>query len=96
MRIMPRLPGYRRFAREVDLRLIILSYVVLVGIVAVVGFHRRGSDSAGGSASERLKPERLLRRAAWPVLIVPWDARRAGVLEKKRTRTSSNAARHRR
>ena len=27
--------------------------------------------------------ERVLRRAAWPVLIVPWDARRAGVLEKK-------------
>jgi K+-sensing histidine kinase KdpD len=28
--------------------------------------------------------ERVLRRAAWPVLIVPWDARRAGVLDKKR------------
>ena len=33
--------------------------------------------------------ERVLRRAAWPVLIVPWDARRTGVLEKKRARTSS-------
>ncbi len=28
--------------------------------------------------------ERVLRRAAWPVLIVPWDARRSGVLEKRR------------
>jgi nucleotide-binding universal stress UspA family protein len=32
--------------------------------------------------------ERVLRRAAWPVLIVPWDARRTGVLDKKRLRTS--------
>jgi len=30
--------------------------------------------------------ERVLRRAAWPVLIVPWDAPRAGVLAQKRTR----------
>ena len=28
--------------------------------------------------------ERVLRRAAWPVLMVPWDAPRAGVLAKKR------------
>lgn len=33
--------------------------------------------------------ERVLRRAAWPVLIVPWDARRTGVLDRKRARTSS-------
>lgn len=33
--------------------------------------------------------ERVVRRAAWPVLIVPWDAPRAGVLEKHRV-----AARH--
>ncbi len=30
--------------------------------------------------------ERVLRLAAWPVLIVPWDARRAGVLDKKLAR----------
>lgn len=35
--------------------------------------------------------ERVLRRAAWPVLIVPWDARRAGVLDKK---TSREAPKH--
>jgi universal stress protein A len=29
--------------------------------------------------------ERVLRRAAWPVLIVPWDARRTGVLDTVRT-----------
>jgi nucleotide-binding universal stress UspA family protein len=39
--------------------------------------------------------ERVLRRAAWPVLIVPWDARRAGVLDSKGTpgRVKSAAAR---
>jgi nucleotide-binding universal stress UspA family protein len=30
--------------------------------------------------------ERVLRRATWPVLIVPWDARRTGVLDRKRPR----------
>ena len=30
--------------------------------------------------------ERVLRLAAWPVLIAPWDARRAGVLDKKPSR----------
>ena len=33
--------------------------------------------------------ERVLRRAAWPVLIVPWDAPRAGVLAKKHARATS-------
>jgi K+-sensing histidine kinase KdpD len=33
--------------------------------------------------------ERVLRRAAWPVLIVPWDAHRKGVLDKKPSRTAS-------
>ncbi len=37
--------------------------------------------------------ERVLRRAAWPVLIVPWDARRAGVLDKKTSREASKRAR---
>lgn len=31
--------------------------------------------------------ERVLRRSAWPVLVVPWDAPRAGVLAKKRAPT---------
>jgi nucleotide-binding universal stress UspA family protein len=35
--------------------------------------------------------ERVLRRAAWPVLIVPWDAQ-PGILEKKQARPSSKAA----
>src|SRR3954463_1701004 len=30
--------------------------------------------------------ERVLRRAAWPVLVVPWDTRQAGLLEKKTSR----------
>jgi len=35
--------------------------------------------------------ERVLRRAAWPVLIVPWDAQ-PGILEKKHARASSEAS----
>ena len=37
--------------------------------------------------------ERVLRRAAWPVLIVPWDARRAGLLGKKTSRAVSKSSR---
>ena len=36
--------------------------------------------------------ERVLRRAAWPVLIVPWDARRKGVLDTKRTRSNAQGS----
>lgn len=35
--------------------------------------------------------ERVLRRAAWPVLIVPFDAPRAGVLGRRRPRSSSKS-----
>lgn len=55
-----------------------------VDIVVLGSNRRRGwRRLREGSVSER-----VLRRAAWPILIVPWDARRAGVLEKKRARTS--------
>ena len=37
--------------------------------------------------------ERVLRRAAWPVLIVPWDAR-PGVLDKKTSRAVSKRSRN--
>jgi len=33
--------------------------------------------------------ESVLRRAAWPVLIVPWDAAPSGVLVKKQKRAAS-------
>jgi K+-sensing histidine kinase KdpD len=36
--------------------------------------------------------ERVLRRANWPVLIVPWDARRTGVLDKKRAPSPAKGA----
>jgi nucleotide-binding universal stress UspA family protein len=32
--------------------------------------------------------ERVLRRAEWPVLIVPWDAHRKGVLDKRPSRAA--------
>ena len=35
--------------------------------------------------------ERVLRRAAWPVLVVPWDAPRTGVLDRHRARGSSKS-----
>jgi len=35
--------------------------------------------------------ERVLRRAAWPVLVVPWDAPRTGVLDRHRARSSSKS-----
>ena len=51
-----------------------------VDLVVLGSNRRRGwRRLREGSVSEY-----VLRRAAWPVLIVPWDARRAGVLEKKR------------
>jgi nucleotide-binding universal stress UspA family protein len=57
-----------------------------VDLVVLGSNRRRGwRRLREGSVSER-----VLRRAAWPVLIVPWDAPRAGVLEKKRIRASSN------
>ena len=61
-----------------------------VDIVVLGSNRRRGwRRFREGSVSEQ-----VLRRAAWPVLIVPWDARRAGVIEKRRARGSSEAARH--
>jgi len=62
-----------------------------VDIVVLGSNRRRGwRRLREGSVSER-----VLRRAAWPVLIVPWDAPRAGVLEKKRARRSLEGVRHR-
>ena len=56
-----------------------------VDIVVLGSNRRRGwRRLREGSVSER-----VVRRAAWPVLIVPWDARRAGVLGKKRAATSA-------
>jgi nucleotide-binding universal stress UspA family protein len=56
-----------------------------VDIVVLGSNRRRGWQRLReGSVSER-----VLRRAAWPVLIVPWDARRTGVLSRKRTTHSA-------
>src|SRR3954451_2468394 len=51
-----------------------------------------GSNSRRGwrRLREGSVSERVLRRAAWPVLIVPWDARRSGVLDKKRSRAAQD------
>jgi nucleotide-binding universal stress UspA family protein len=56
-----------------------------VDIVVLGSNRRRGWQRfREGSVSER-----VLRRAAWPVLIVPWDAPRAGILGKKQARASA-------
>ena len=58
-----------------------------VDIVVLGSNRRRGWQRfREGSVSER-----VLRRAAWPVLIVPWDAE-PGILAKKHARTSSKAS----
>ena len=50
-----------------------------------------GSNSRRGwrRLREGSVSERVLRRAAIPVLIVPWDARRVGLLDKKTSRAVS-------
>jgi nucleotide-binding universal stress UspA family protein len=62
-----------------------------VDIVVIGSNRRRGWQRLReGSVSER-----VLRRAAWPVLIVPWDAR-DGILERKRARVSAETSTSRR
>ena len=62
-----------------------------VDLVVLGSNQRRGwRRLREGSVSERVS-----RRAAWPVLIVPWDARRAGVLDKKPSRAVSKRSRNR-
>jgi nucleotide-binding universal stress UspA family protein len=62
-----------------------------VDIVVLGSNRRRGwRRFREGSVSER-----VLRRAAWPVLIVPWDAR-PGILEKKRAGASRKGSSPRR
>ena len=56
--------------------------------IVILGSNRRRGwrRFREGSVSER-----VLRRASWPVLIVPWDAPRAGALAKRRTNRSSRS-----
>src|SRR6478736_735064 len=57
MRLAPRLSDDRRFSWQVDLRLVIVAFVVLLGSFAVVAGNRRATDHANtGSAAERLQP----------------------------------------
>jgi K+-sensing histidine kinase KdpD len=71
-------------------RLIVLHANARKVDIVVLGSNRRRGwrRLREGSVSER-----VLRRAAWPVLIVPWDARRAGVLDKKRARAKESGPR---
>ena len=56
--------------------------------IVILGSNRR---RGWRRLSEGSVAERVLRRAAWPVLIVPWDARRTGVLGKRPPRSSRKA-----
>ena len=53
-----------------------------------------GSNSRRGwrRVREGSVSERVLRRAAWPVLIVPWDARATGLLDEKASRAVAKAS----
>ena len=53
--------------------------------IVVLGSNRR---RGWRRLTEGSVAESVLRRAAWPVLIVPWDVPRAGVLGKKQKRPS--------
>jgi hypothetical protein len=56
MRITSRL-GDQRYSWQVDLRLVILAFVVLFGLFAVFAYNRRDVGAASaGSAAERLQP----------------------------------------
>ena len=66
-------------------RIIVLNANAKNADIVILGSNRR---RGWRRLREGSVAERVLRRAAWPVLIVPWDARRAGVLDKKRTRHS--------
>jgi hypothetical protein len=57
MRIMSGLFGDQRHSWQVDLRLVILAFVVLFGFFAAFEYNRRGADHASaGSAPVRLQP----------------------------------------
>jgi nucleotide-binding universal stress UspA family protein len=73
-------------------RLIVLHANARKPDIVILGSNRRRGWQR---LREGSVAERVLRRAAWPVLIVPWDARRAGVLDKKRARSSSKDSRSR-
>lgn len=62
-------------------RLIVLHANARNVDIVILGSNRR---RGWRRLSEGSVTERVLRRAAWPVLIVPWDARPAGVLRKRR------------
>lgn len=62
-------------------RVIVLHANARKADIVVLGSNRR---RGWRRLREGSVAERVLRRAAWPVLVVPWDARRAGVLDNKR------------
>ena len=67
MRLAPRLSDDRRFSWQVDLRLVIVAFVVLLGSFAVVAGNRRATDHAStGSVAERPQPFTNPSSASWP------------------------------
>lgn len=68
-------------------RVIVLHANARKADIVVLGSNRR---RGWRKLREGSVAERVLRRASWPVLIVPWDAPRAGVL-KKRARASAKS-----
>ena len=57
MRLAPRLSDNPTCSWPVDLRMIMLAFVVLPGFCAAVACNRRGTeDASAGSAAERLQP----------------------------------------
>jgi nucleotide-binding universal stress UspA family protein len=70
-------------------RLIVLHANARMVDIVILGSNRR---RGWRRLREGSVAERVLRRAAWPVLIVPWDARRTGLLTAKRSRASASGS----
>ena len=70
MRLVPRLPDGRRFSWQVDLRLIILAFVVLFGFLAPWS-----TTTAAQSTLARAAPPNVFSRSRTHPRAVSYDAR---------------------
>jgi hypothetical protein len=57
MRLTPGVVGGRQFSWQVDVRLVIAGFVILLGLFAAFEYsHQRGAAASDGSAADRLRP----------------------------------------
>ena len=56
MRLTPGLVGDRQYSWQVDVRLVIAGFIVLLALFAVFEYNHRDDAASAGSAAERLQP----------------------------------------